>query len=217
MVGGFGESGYLQKRIQAAFPTIELYACPAAALAVSLGAVEYGAMDSSVIDSIVMPYSVGVRSAVPFEAALHDPMCRRRIDGRDLATNVYRPFFVKNERIADGSDPRSMKFVPLSSAQTEIDFEVLRSDVEPPVPVSAVGTGLRVIGKVSVSIGPATGAESREIEFTMWMNPGQVIACAAKLPTGIQRTVTFRSVWLLRGLCTYGTFLRCVTCDTAIH
>jgi hypothetical protein len=66
-------------------------------------------MDSSVIDSIVMPYSVGVRSAVPFEAALHDPMCRRRIDGRDLATNVYRPFFVKNERIADGSDPRSMK------------------------------------------------------------------------------------------------------------
>ncbi|XP_045185047.2 heat shock 70 kDa protein 12A-like [Mercenaria mercenaria] len=101
LVGGFGESTYVQDRIRKAFAEKRVIVPEEAGLAVLKGAVRFG-HEPDIVSARVMNYTYGIVMALPFDPSKHLLSQKRVMNGEEVVDNIFDIFVRSGETIAQG-------------------------------------------------------------------------------------------------------------------
>lgn len=103
LVGGFGESQYVQQRIKDGIGRRKLVVPGEAGLAVLKGAVRFG-HDSTIVESRVLSYTYGMRVKALFDESKH-PTSKLVIEnGQKVVYNSFKVFVKANEQVNIGTE-----------------------------------------------------------------------------------------------------------------
>lgn len=103
LVGGFGESRYVQKRLRDAFQNKTLIVSNEAGLVVMKGAVRFG-HDDSIVDTRVMAYSYGIRGSTTYDKRRHPESSLVVDNGKEKVRNAFMSFIAANEEANVGHE-----------------------------------------------------------------------------------------------------------------
>ncbi|XP_052778664.1 heat shock 70 kDa protein 12A-like [Mya arenaria] len=152
LVGGFGESTYVQERLRSDIPDKRLIVPAEAGLAVLKGAVKYG-HDSSIISSRVMKYTFGVSVDNFYDGKIHSKHKKYlNKDGKWCAKDCFDVFVrVKEEipvdrQITKGYSPTGYRTItpiyrttaanPIYTTDPACELGVLITDLPKYIPLS---------------------------------------------------------------------------------
>lgn len=127
LVGGFGQSSFLQKSVKANFgKKVEVLIPHEASLAVVKGAVMFGHSPHS-IGSRIARRTYGYMTYGYFMEGEHLPEKRRKVEGEWMCKDVFNHIVKKGEEIK-GGESRIFSATPLTSTQIAAGFNLFSTD-----------------------------------------------------------------------------------------
>ncbi|XP_060600679.1 heat shock 70 kDa protein 12A-like [Ruditapes philippinarum] len=129
LVGGFGESRYVQDRMVKEFGSKYVIIPEEAGLAVLKGAVRFG-HDPDIMSARVMQYTYGIRILVPYDEFLHPSRKLKVVNGEKKAKDVFDKFVTVGSEIPVGykvtkrKTPNDMNrtFIPVFRASSDVPY-----------------------------------------------------------------------------------------------
>jgi hypothetical protein len=129
LVGGFGESRYVQDRMVNEFGSNYVIIPEEAGLAVLKGAVRFG-HNPDIMSARVMQYTYGIRILVPYDEFLHPPRKVKVVNGEKKAKYVFDNFVTVGSEIPVGykvtkrKTPNDMNrtFIPVFRASSDAPY-----------------------------------------------------------------------------------------------
>lgn len=163
LVGGFGESSYVQERTRGEFPGKKLIIPNEAGLVVLKGAVRFG-HDNSIVETRVMQYTYGIRGKTPFNESVHkeslmtvDENGKRKVNGAFIVFVRANESIPVGHQVTVGRDPGKN---PLFTT-----FPVIRSLT--PNPVLANEPGCEILGTLKVHHPKGTTKADKKMNVTL--------------------------------------------------
>ncbi|CAG8564138.1 9476_t:CDS:10 [Paraglomus brasilianum] len=184
LVGGFGESQYLQARVRATFgravPVIAVPKHPIAA--VVRGALSYG-LNMSTVKTRVLKWSYGVEVSARWEPG--DPPERRTPQGR-----LFK-FHQLARRSTEVAVNQKFQYTagPVNPNQTDMNFNIY---VTPALSAKYCDeNGMRMLGKMKIDLPDPHLGKDRLIQFTLTFGAMEVKATAQNIRNGQIYQTTF--------------------------
>ena len=165
LVGGFGESAYLQHAMCEHFAGRVTVLTPSEAqMSVIKGAVLFG-HNPDEIRSRVARKTYGVATNVDFDARKHSEEHLRVIEGVRKCSNIFRTFIHKDEEVEVGFE-RNLTFTPVSRNQTSMRFNFYCADFRPKPVQYVTDVGVAQMGEgVEVQMPDTEGGLEREVQL----------------------------------------------------
>ncbi|CAB5295672.1 unnamed protein product [Rhizophagus irregularis] len=183
LVGEFGESKYLQKRIQEEFKEQQISVPPRPIAAVARGAVSYG-INEKFIKNRVLKYNYGRSTLRPYDENI-DPIDRRRESGHVLVFKLL----AKKGTVVDVDQKFSQTSHPENSDQEQMWYQILiteRDDVRYPDEDGVIKLGDFIIDLPDAHLG-----KDRKVQFELCFGKMEIQAYAKNEHNGQEYEATF--------------------------
>ncbi|PKK63394.1 hypothetical protein RhiirC2_855037 [Rhizophagus irregularis] len=183
LVGEFGESKYLQKRIQEEFKEQQISVPPRPIAAVARGAVSYG-INEKFIKNRVLKYNYGRSTLRPYDENI-DPIDRRRESGHVLVFKLL----AKKGTVVDVDQKFSQTSHPENSDQEKMWYQILiteRDDVRYPDEDGVIKLGDFIIDLPDAHLG-----KDRKVQFELCFGKMEIQAYAKNEHNGQEYEATF--------------------------
>ena len=159
LVGGFGESAFLQNAIKSAFSSVKVLVPTEAQMAVIKGAVLYGHKPSE-IQSRISRLTYGCMIVEPFDPQKHDeskkvgPYCK----------DIFHVFVEKDEEVQLDQE-KTYTFYPTNPFSTEVEMNLFSIDRKPNKVKYTTDLDVKKLGDgITIQMPNTKGGGSREIE-----------------------------------------------------
>lgn len=163
LVGGFGQSSFLQKAVKTNFGRkVEILIPHEASLAVVKGAVIFGHSPDS-IGSRIARRTYGYLAYSTFVEGEHDPGKKKMVEGICRCTDLFEHIVKKGEDIK-GGESRTFSAGPLRSDQTRVTFALFSTDSTQVRYVDELG--VEKLGQITVQLKRAGKDQTIEVKAT---------------------------------------------------
>ena len=190
LVGGFGESAYLQHNMNEHFAGRVAVLTPSEAqMSVIKGAVLFG-HNPGEIRSRVARKTYGVATNMDFDPDIHDEKHLRVIEGVRKCSNLFRSFIRKDEEVEVGFE-RSLSFTPVTRNQTSMRFSFYCADFRPAPVQYVTDVGVTQLGEgVEVEMPDTEGGLRREVELCVTFGGTELQVSARDKTSGREAKTT---------------------------
>lgn len=186
LVGGFGESSYVQERMKLAFPGKKVIIPNEAGLVVLKGAVRFG-HDNCIVETRVMQYSYGIKGKTSFDKAVHQTsMITVDGDGKEKVYGAFIGFVRANEpikvghQVTVGRDPGNNPNFSTIAVVRSLN----------PNPILAAEPGCEILGTLNVHHPDGTTKADKKMNVTLFFGDTELMIKVRIKKTGEEFNLT---------------------------
>ncbi|WAR14065.1 HS12A-like protein [Mya arenaria] len=184
LVGGFGESAYVQERIRNELAGVRLIVPADAGLVVLKGAVRFG-HNSAIVSSRIMKYTYGTECHEPFDEKKHPDDKKVRLSGVWLVPKCFNVYVRVNEEVG-----MNEQLTGVSNPTSEISVTpVYRTTQENPE--YTTDPGCELLMTIELENSTDIPFEQQDIETTFMFGDTELLVKMKNTTTGKETYMTF--------------------------
>ncbi|XP_052819573.1 heat shock 70 kDa protein 12B-like [Mya arenaria] len=186
LVGGFGESSYVQERIKNELPGVRLIVPAEAGLAVLKGAVRFG-HNPAIFSSRIMKYTYGISMCTLFDVENHQDKEKVMIDGEWMVNDFFLVFVRVKEEV-EVDHQVTLKSLPMSKITLTNVYRTTQA-----YPDFTTDPGCELIGTITLEHSSDVPFEEQEIEHTFLFGDTELLVKTKNNFSGKEAFMIFES------------------------
>ncbi|XP_052819942.1 heat shock 70 kDa protein 12A-like [Mya arenaria] len=184
LVGGFGESPYVQERMRNEIPAVRMIVPEDAGLAVIKGAVRFG-HNPAIVSSRIMKYTYGTKVLVEFDEKKHPGDKKVWKNGEWWVPNCFKVYSRENDKV--GVDVQVTKMgTPYSKVSLTPVYRTIQEN-----PEYVTDPGCELIGTIRLENSIDIPFEEQDIEDTFVFGDTELLVKTKNMATGKEVFMTF--------------------------
>ncbi|WAR14095.1 HS12A-like protein [Mya arenaria] len=184
LVGGFGESSYVQERMRNEIPAVRMIVPEDAGLAVLKGAVRFG-HNPAIVSSRIMKYTYGTKVLVEFDEKKHPGDKKVWKNGEWWVPKCFKVYRRVNDKV--GVDVQVTKMgTPYSKVSLTPVYRMIQEN-----PQYVTDPGCELIGTIRLENSIDIPFEEQDIEDTFVFGDTELLVKTKNMATGKEASMTF--------------------------